>query len=474
MIRRNVSSITVGLLLSLLPGMAFAASAAATLTGPDNMVQAALKTIESNYPVVSRISAGKASEAAVNGMLWQVDPSGNSFLYSDKDEKQTAGQTAPGLVVRLVDGVPTILAVFTGTDAFQKEFTPGDVLLKVGDDVALGKNLHQLEALLAGPAGSTVRLVAYRRSGKRFLDTAVKREVVATAAHGRPVGRNIGFLAVNQLDKSGVELLKARFEELLKQNLIGLVLDLRSTAGGTVDDAVAAAGLFLESGKPVVQVQTRDAAPVTRSTDKSMSATMHMVVICDEGTAGAAEILAAALQDDKRAVVIGEKTHGQASAQKVLELEGGWRMQLTSELYLSPAGRDLSSEGVKPDISMKAELPAPDVMAKFRQEFVRFCTGLPATSSTTKTASVTSTGAQTSTTSVESANSTTGTTAELDEEHPDEDEESGPDGKPKLKTTDGILEDYRLVKRHDTVLVRAINILISANIFFEYGQRQKQ
>jgi carboxyl-terminal processing protease len=453
--------------------MIFAASAAATLTGSDDLVQAALKTVESRYPVVSRISAGKASEAAVNGMLWQVDPSGNSFLFSAKDEKSASGQVSPGLVVRLVDGVPTILAVFAGTDAYQREFVPGDLLLKIGDEVTVGKNLHQLEALLAGPAGSTVRMVAYRRSGKRFLDVPVKREVVAPAAHAWPVGRNIGYVTVNQLDKSGTELLKAKLEEMLKQDLIGLVLDLRSTAGGTVDDALAAAGLFLETGKPVVQVQTRDAAPVTRSTDKSAAPTMHMVVICDEGTCGAAEILAAALQDDKRAVVIGEKTHGQASAQALVDLDGGWRMQLTSELYLSPSGRDLSGEGVKPDIAMKAEVLAPDVMAKFRQEFVKFCEGLPATGSTSPTASVTSTGAETSTTSTESSASTTGTPGELDEDHPEADEETGPDGKPKLKTSDGILEEYRLVKRHDTVLVRAINILISANIFFEYGQRQK-
>ncbi|MBI4872937.1 MAG: hypothetical protein HY814_15395 [Candidatus Riflebacteria bacterium] len=464
---------TLILVAALLAGPARAANATLSLAGPDALVTAAFKAIEAHYPQVPGLVAGNVSLGAINGVLAKLDPTGSSYAYAKKDSKARADAPAPGVRVQLVDGVPVLSAVLAHSDAFYKEFAPGDLLVKVGDEVVLGKSLAELETLLSGDAGTSVRLTAYRKAGRRFLDVPVKREVMPLSAAGRAVGRNVSYLQVTQLDKKGVELLKARLEDVNKQKPIGAILDLRSTIGGTPDDALAAAALFV-SERPVVQIQGRDGAPQMRSAPAGSPATMPLVIICDGGTAGAAEILAAALQDDKRAVVIGEKTSGLAFDRQTFDLDADHQMTLVTSHYLSPSGRDLWVEGVKPDIAMTPEAVAPDQTVKSRREFTAFCRGEPAAAAKSKeTTSVAAAPGTTSTTATTATTPPSSETAEEEKSEEDEEEPAGHDGKPKVKSTDGVLEDYKLVKQHDTVLVRAINIIISASIFYEYGQRRQ-
>ncbi|MBI2944629.1 MAG: PDZ domain-containing protein [Candidatus Wallbacteria bacterium] len=448
---------------------AASATGAAPVSSSSALIAAALKSIEAQFPQASRLSPDKVAHAAINGILKEIDPSGSSFSYAAADGQK--GKPTPGFLVRLVDGVPTVVSVFVHTDAYYKELAPGDILLKVADLTVVGKTVHDIAKLLEGEAGTSVKLTVYRKSALKFLEVSVKREAVVSAAYARSVGRNVAFVTVNALDSKGVELLRGRLDEALKDKPIGIVLDLRSTAGGTVEDAVAAAGLFL-SDVPVVKVQSQGSPPTERSAPKSAPSTVPLVVICDFGTTGAAEIVASALQDDKRAVVIGEKSFGLASAQSAVNLDPQNLLQLTTALYVSPSGREIWAEGVKPDIVMKLELPATDQLVKLRKEFTRFCLGEKAAGKTPETTSAGAAGATTSTTASAAATGET-TASEPDEDHPEDEDEAGPDGKPKIKTSDGILEEYKLVKQFDTQLVRAINILISANIFYEYGQRQR-
>lgn len=462
--------LALALAVTLATTAAFAGRATETLSTSNALIAAALKRIEAQFPQASRVSAEKVAHAAINGILREIDPSGSSYSYSAKDARPATGRVAPAISVRLVEGVPTIVSVWPHSDASYKEFSPGDIVLKVGDATVVGKTLYDMKKLLEGDAGTSVRLTAYRKAARRFIEANVKRENPASEAVQRTVGRSVGYLQVNTLDSRGVELLKARLEELLKTQPIGMVLDLRSTSGGTVDDAVAAAGLFL-SERLVVKVQSTDGGASERSSAKTVAATQPLVVICDFGTNGAAEILAGALQDDKRAVVVGERSFGLASAQSAVSLDPENSLQLTTALYASPSGRELSAEGVKPDIAMTPEGPPVDQVVKFRQEFTRFCRGEKAAKG--KDAAAPATAATTSAASSASTTSTTAADGDDASEHGEDEDESGPDGKPKIKTSDGILEDYKLVKQFDSHLVRAINIIISANIFFEYGQHQR-
>jgi carboxyl-terminal processing protease len=347
---------------------AFAATAQATDDGQAalELFAAAFKTVRDDY--VDKPDGAKLVAAAINGMLSSLDPHSSYFDAKAMSEMQTTGQEFAGLgidVTRLA-GQIEVVSPIDDAPAAKAGVLPGDIIAAIDDESTQGMTLSQAVAKMRGAAKSTVRLKILRGETKEVREFTLVRDVIkVTAVRVRVESGTIGYLRVTQFNQLTFDGLQKAFERLKndpgQDKLTGYILDLRNNPGGLLTQSIEVANAFLEKGE-IVTVRGRNAESAQRYDARpalDLSAGKPLVVLINGGSAAAAEIVAGALHDQKRAIILGTRSFGFGTVQTVLPLgQGGAALRLTTARYYTPSGRSIQAAGIEPDTVVTEDVPA--------------------------------------------------------------------------------------------------------------------
>ncbi|MBP2315178.1 S41 family peptidase [Azospirillum soli] len=298
-------------------------------------------------------------EAAINGMLTSLDPH-SSYLnrksFQDM-QVQTRGEFGGlGIEVTMENGLIKVVSPIDDTPAFRAGLQPGDLIVQLNGEAVMGLSLNEAVEKMRGPVGSDIKVTVRRgEAGEPFEVTLTRAVIKVQSVRYRTEG-DIGYVRVtsfNEQTQQGLEKAITSIQQQLGDKLKGFVLDLRNNPGGLLDQAVSVSDTFLDKGE-IVSTRGRKAEEGTRYNAKpgDMIKGLPMVVLINGGSASASEIVAGALQDHKRAIVLGTQTFGKGSVQTIIPLPGHGAMRLTTARYYTPSGRSIQALGVTPDIEV--------------------------------------------------------------------------------------------------------------------------
>jgi len=331
-----------------------------------------LAIVQKNY--VDEVSSEQLFEGAINGMLLSLDPH-SAYLTADLyrelqvDTKGSFGGL--GIEITIRGGFLTVVSPIEDTPAFRAGIQPGDQIIKI--DGELTKDMSLLEAVkrMRGRKGTKITISISREGVPGLLDVTIEREVIKIrSVKARRIDTDYGYVRVTQFQERTDNDLRQAMDELLGEEPIkGLVLDLRNNPGGLLAQAVQVADLFLDSG---LIVYTDGRLESQRQKYYAHRAGTYegfpMVVLVNGGSASAAEIVAGALQDHKRAIVLGTQTFGKGSVQTILPLEKEAALRLTTARYYTPNGNSIQASGIQPDIVMDSTLTVASVEGRSVQQ----------------------------------------------------------------------------------------------------------
>ena len=320
-----------------------------------NLFGEVMERAKANY--VEEVNDKQLIEAAINGMLTSLDP--HSSYLDEKDFKymneQTSGKFGGlGIEITMEQGVVKIVSPIDDTPAFKAGLKPGDYITHIDGETIIGMSLNEAVDKMRGKPGTKVKLTIRRINEKPF-DVTLKREEIKTQSVKTDIkDDDVFYIRIGSFSEDVDTDIKKAFEKAQKNRkepLKGIVLDVRNNPGGLLDQAVAVSSLFLDQGE-VVSTRARNEEDTLRYSAKGKDITngMPIVVIINNGSASASEIVAGALQDHKRAVIIGEKSFGKGSVQTVVPLGDYGAMRLTTAKYYTPSGRSIQATGIEPDI----------------------------------------------------------------------------------------------------------------------------
>ncbi len=318
-----------------------------------------MERIKSDY--IEEVDDATLMRHAIRGMLRGLDPHSdylNEEGWSDIETLTTGRYEGLGIEVIVDEGLLKVVAPIDGGPAKAAGVRPGDTILRIDDTVVQTLEGADAIRLLRGPAGSAVKLQLDRDGVEAPFTLTLKRANIAlTSARGMLFDERFAYLRLSVFNENtGAEALK-EFDRLagFSQGIDGVVLDLRSNPGGVLEAAVAVADLFLEEGLIVRAAGRTPAARYERrATDGDIIDGRPMVVLIDGGSASASEIVAGALQDHQRAVVMGEQSFGKGLVQSVLALGPDQGIKLTTARYFTPSGRSINAVGITPDVEVDA------------------------------------------------------------------------------------------------------------------------
>ena len=306
---------------------------------------------------VEEISDKKLIESAINGMLVSLDP--HSSYLDKKDFKYMTEQTSGkfgglGIEITMEQGLVKIISPIDDTPAFRAGLKAGDYITNIDGETIIGMTLNEAVDKMRGKPGTKIKLTIRRINEKPF-DITLKREEIKTRSVKVDVkDDDILYVRISSFTEDVDKDIKKAFDEekkKIKKDFKGLVLDVRNNPGGLLDQAVGVSSLFLEQGE-VVSTRARNDEDTLRYSAKGPDITngLPIVVLINNGSASASEIVAGALQDHKRAVIVGEKSFGKGSVQTVLPLGDYGAMRLTTAKYYTPSGKSIQATGIEPDI----------------------------------------------------------------------------------------------------------------------------
>src|SRR3954447_7858866 len=328
------------------------------------------------------ISQAQLERAAVQGMLTALDDQWSAYYapadYTRFEQVLAGSYTGVGVWVRrAADGSLRVLSVQPASPAAAAGLRRGDMLVAVAGQPVANRSVADVVSDLRGNAGSTVTVQVRRGVGE--LSVQLRRASVADDdVSATMISPTIERLRVAAFTRGVGRWVRDQVDRARARHLNGIVLDLRDDPGGLLDEAVETASAFLDGG-PVVSYQQRDAAPEVLRALGHGDTGIPLVVLVDGGTASAAEIVAAALQDRGRAVLLGSRTFGKGSVQAPSRLSDGSALELTVGRYFTPAGRSLDGVGIEPDVEVNADAAS----AVFAQRAVEVLSGLTADAGST-------------------------------------------------------------------------------------------
>lgn len=319
-----------------------------------NLFGDVFERVRSDY--VDETSDEQLIEAAVNGMLSSLDPH-SSYLnpkHYDDMKVQTQGAFGGlGIEVTMDGGLVKVVSPIDDTPAAKAGIQPGDLITHLDGEQVQGLTLAQAVDKMRGPAGSTLKLTI-RRAGKEPFDVTLTRAVIKIQSVREHLEGKVGYLRISSFSEQTDTGLEASMDKLRKEAggpLQGVVLDLRNNPGGLLSQAVAVSDDFLDKGE-IVSTRARRAEDSQRFNAKpgDIAEGLPIVVLVNSGTASAAEIVAGALQDHGRAIILGTRSFGKGSVQTIIPLAGHGAMRLTTARYYTPSGRSIQAVGIEPDI----------------------------------------------------------------------------------------------------------------------------
>jgi carboxyl-terminal processing protease len=324
-----------------------------------------LDTVRSNY--VDKPDDGKLLTAAINGILGALDP--HSSYMDEKSYRdmraETSGQFGGlGMQVNMEDGLLKVVSPIDDTPAAKAGILPGDVISQVDGAPTKGLTLSQVVEKMRGAPGTEVRLEIMRQDQAAPLNLTLTREIITVSTVRQQVeGSDVGYVRLTQFNARAANELEQAFHDLAakvpSEQFKGYVLDLRNNPGGLLDQAVRVAGAFLTSGE-IVSIRGRDPDHVQQfgAAPGDLIDGKPLIVLINGGSASASEIVAGALQDQKRATIIGSRTFGKASVQTIIPLgQGNGALRLTTARYYTPSGRSIQAQGIAPDIEVLQDVP---------------------------------------------------------------------------------------------------------------------
>lgn len=356
------SLIAYTLILSLITGCA----AAKGKTKPEeistyellNLFGEVMERTKMSY--VEEVSDKQLIEAAINGMLTSLDPH-SSYLNVDDYKymtEQTKGKFGGlGIQITSDSGLIKVISPIDDTPAAKAGIKAGDYITEVDGETVIGQTLNDVVNKLRGKVGSKVKVTIKRANKKPFTVTLRRAEIKVDSVKSEIKDEDILYIRIPSFNEDlskNVEKAVKNSQKKLKNKLAGIVIDVRNNPGGLLDQAIGVSDLFLEQGE-IVSTRSRNVEDTVKfsATAGDIAKGLPIVVIINEGSASASEILAGALQDHHRAVVIGEKSFGKGSVQTVVQLPNGAGMRLTTARYYTPSGRSIQAKGIEPDIVVK-------------------------------------------------------------------------------------------------------------------------
>ena len=314
-----------------------------------------LRKIEKSY--VEGTEPKKLIYGAIKGMVGTLDPHSN-FMNPDEYRElmiDTKGSFhGVGIAITIRDSVLTVVSPIEGTPAFKAGIKAGDRIIKIGDRPTTDFSIMEAVKLIRGPKGTTVRLTIRREEVEKPIEFVITRDVIPIrSVRSLLLPQDIGYVRISNFQsKTGKELSRALREIGGKEGLKGLVLDMRNNPGGLLSQAVEVADEFLDSGV-IVSIKGRDQQEEKTYAQSGDSARGYPIVaLINEGSASASEIVAGALQDNRRALILGATTFGKGSVQTLYPLSDGSGLRLTTALYYTPNGRSIQASGIRPDIEV--------------------------------------------------------------------------------------------------------------------------
>jgi carboxyl-terminal processing protease len=350
----------------LLPaGFGSSAKAAAADTYRQlNLFGDVFERVRADY--VERPDDAKLVESAINGMLAGLDPH-SSYMepkaFRDM-QVQTRGEFGGlGIEVTMEDGLIKVVAPIDDTPAAKAGVMANDIITKLDDEQVQGLTLNQAVEKMRGPVNTKIKLTIMRKGQTKPVEVTIARDIIRVRAVRSRVEEDVGYIRVTQFNEQTTENLKKALVELQGKipadKLRGYVVDMRNNPGGLLDQAISVSDAFLERGE-IVSTRGRNAEETQRFSARSGDLTKGkpIIVLINGGSASASEIVAGALQDHKRATLIGTRSFGKGSVQTIIPLgAGNGALRLTTARYFTPSGKSIQAKGITPDIEVLQDVP---------------------------------------------------------------------------------------------------------------------
>ncbi|MEJ5348837.1 MAG: S41 family peptidase [Desulfosoma sp.] len=324
-----------------------------------------MNLVQDHY--VEEVDSRKLIYGAISGMLRELDPH-SSFLRPEdykELEIETKGKFGGiGIEITVRNGVLTVVAPLEGTPADKAGIQANDQIIKIDGAPTQEMSLTEAVQKMRGPKGTKVKLTIMREGQRKPLEFELTRDIISIqSVRTRFLEKGYGYVRISSFQSGTGRDLRKVLEKLEAEEkpLQGLILDLRNNPGGLLDQAVAVADEFLDSGLIVYTGGRRENQQMRfEATKNAVPHPYPIVVLVNGGSASASEIVAGALQDHRRAVIVGEPTFGKGSVQTVIPLNDGSAVRLTTSLYYTPSGRSIQAKGITPDIVVKRIVPNPE------------------------------------------------------------------------------------------------------------------
>ncbi len=296
-------------------------------------------------------------ESAITGMLTSLDPHSsymNAKSFSEMKVNTRGEFGGLGIQVSMENGFVKVISPIDDTPAYRAGIEAGDFVTHLDGESVQGLTLQQAVEKMRGKVGADIKLTIRRKGTPDPFDVTVTRAVIKITSVRSRIEGKVGYVRITSFteqSESGLKKAMDKFDQELGDEMIGVVLDLRNNPGGLLDQAVAVSDAFLERGE-IVSTRSRVAEDTSRYSARpgDMAKGKPVVVLINGGSASASEIVAGALQDHKRAVILGTRSFGKGSVQTIMPLPGHGAMRLTTARYYTPSGRSIQGEGVEPDI----------------------------------------------------------------------------------------------------------------------------
>ena len=320
----------------------------------------AISLIRSDY--VDEVDSKKLIYGAMKGMLSNLDDYSQFMDPGEFEEikSETKGEFGGiGTEISLKDGILTVVTPMIGTPAEAAGIKPGDKIVKINGKITKNITLNDAVKEMRGKPGTTVALTVWREKDQKIIAISIKRAIIKIQSVKKSefIDDKIGYIRLVEFQDNTTRDFDEALKKLESQGMDSLILDLRYNPGGILDSAVDIAQRFLPKDKTIVSIKSRtpDQNAVFKSSGRFTHPNYPLIVLVNEGSASASEIVSGAIQDNKRGLILGTKTYGKASVQIVIPLKDGSALRLTTASYLTPSGKLIKNEGIKPDVVVEAE-----------------------------------------------------------------------------------------------------------------------
>ena len=311
-----------------------------------------------NKEYVDEVDQSKSMDAAINGLLQSLDPY-SAYMTPESFEgmqTETSGEFGGlGIEVGMEAGVVKVISPIDNTPASKAGLKAGDYIVKIDNVQVQGKSLMQAVDLMRGPVGSSIKITVRRRGVKKALIFDITREIIQVqSVKSELIDNNIGYIRLTSFNENSSDQIKEKIQKLNKnKGLKGYILDLRNNPGGLLSQAIKISDFFLENGE-IVSTKSRKVSENRKWFAKKGDLTngKTLIVLINYGSASASEIVAGALKDHKRAIILGENSYGKGSVQSIIPLKNRGAIRLTIAKYYLPSGKSISEVGVTPDIEI--------------------------------------------------------------------------------------------------------------------------